>query len=143
MPDDTLNPMANDAGWPRPELDLCERRLATSERLRTGLAAKLSEMQSEIEQLRETLRSTGANRYWESRWRDEKAENDKLRDENERLRGHIYASNRPQPEDLERLRKLLDACRGAMRVTQQVHPNATDWRGMIAAIDSAIGSKET
>lgn len=71
------------------------------------------------------------------------AEIERLRGENERLRGHIYASNRPQPEDFERLRKLLDACRGAMRVTQRVHPNATDWRGMIAAIDSAIGSKET
>jgi ribosomal 50S subunit-associated protein YjgA (DUF615 family) len=66
---------------------------------------------------------------------------ERLRGENERLRGHIYASNRPQPEDFERLRKLLDACRGAMRVTQQAHPNATDWRGMIAAIDGAIGDK--
>lgn len=68
---------------------------------------------------------------------------ERLRIENHNLHGHIYASNQPHPEDLERLRKLLDACRGAMRVTQRVHPNATDWRGMIAAIDSAIGSKET
>lgn len=26
---------------------------------------------------------------------------ERLREENERLRGHIYASNRPQPEDIE------------------------------------------
>ena len=33
----------------------------------------------EIVQLNELLRSEGANRYWEGRWRDEKAENDRLR----------------------------------------------------------------
>jgi hypothetical protein len=35
------------------------------------------------------------------------AEIERLRGENERLRGHIYASNRPQPEEVERMRAAL------------------------------------
>jgi len=34
---------------------------------------------AEIERLQELLRGVGANRYWEGRWRDEAAENEKLR----------------------------------------------------------------
>jgi hypothetical protein len=33
----------------------------------------------EIERLQELLRGVGANRYWEDRWRDEAAENERLR----------------------------------------------------------------
>jgi hypothetical protein len=36
-------------------------------------------LRAENEQLKETLRSRGANRYWEGRWRDEFAENERLR----------------------------------------------------------------
>lgn len=45
-------------------------------------------------------------------------------------------------ETIERLRRLLDVCRESMRVTQRFHPNVTDWRGVIAAIDHEIGAKE-
>lgn len=34
---------------------------------------------AEIEQLQELLRGTGANRYWEGRWREEAADNARLR----------------------------------------------------------------
>jgi len=40
------------------------------------------------------------------------AEIERLRGENERLRGHIYASNRPQPEDFERLRNAIQRIDG-------------------------------
>ena len=36
--------------------------------------------------------------------RELRVEIERLRGENEKLRGHIYASNRPQPEEVERLR---------------------------------------
>ena len=65
MPDDTLNPMANDAGWPHMDVRAVEREAAKD------------------------------------------AEIERLRGENERLRGHIYASNRPQPEEVERMRAAL------------------------------------
>ena len=41
-----------------------------------GVYAKLM---PEIERLQELLRGVGANRYWEGRWRDEAAENERLR----------------------------------------------------------------
>lgn len=34
---------------------------------------------AEVERLRELLRGVGANRYWEGRWRDAAAENERLR----------------------------------------------------------------
>ena len=37
------------------------------------------EAADEIERLRELLRGVGANRYWEGRWRDERAEVDRLK----------------------------------------------------------------
>lgn len=37
------------------------------------------EAADEIERLQELLRGTGANRYWEGCWRDERAENERLR----------------------------------------------------------------
>ena len=40
---------------------------------------------AEIEQLQELLRGTGANRYWEGRWREEAADNARLRAENGQL----------------------------------------------------------
>jgi hypothetical protein len=43
------------------------------------------------EQLKEALRSEGANRYWEGRWRDEFADNTRLR---ELLRGVIREADR-------------------------------------------------
>jgi hypothetical protein len=45
----------------------------------------------EIERLTELLRSEGANRYWEGRWRDEFAENTRLR---ELLRGVVREADR-------------------------------------------------
>ena len=43
--------------------------------------ADVERLQAEIERLRELLRKEGANRYWEGRWRDEHAENERLRAE--------------------------------------------------------------
>lgn len=42
-------------------------------------AAEITRLRAENEKLTELLRGTGANRYWEARWRDERAENEKLR----------------------------------------------------------------
>jgi hypothetical protein len=36
------------------------------------------DLQAELERLQELLRGVGANRYWEGRWRDEKADNERL-----------------------------------------------------------------
>jgi hypothetical protein len=44
-----------------------------------AVAASTRPLQVEIEQLKELLRGIGANRYWEGRWRDEKADNERLR----------------------------------------------------------------
>jgi hypothetical protein len=43
------------------------------------LSYTATEKAGEIERLQELLRGTGANRYWEGRWRDAEAENDRLR----------------------------------------------------------------
>lgn len=54
------------------------------ERLRAELAVKArfeddcEKLRTEIERLRALLRSEGANRYWEGRWRDAEAEIDRL-----------------------------------------------------------------
>lgn len=50
-----------------------------------GLERMLKERELEIERLQELLRGTGANRYWEERWRDEKTDNARLRADNELL----------------------------------------------------------
>jgi chromosome segregation ATPase len=63
----------------------CNAQAAEVARLRgheAELYAVLSERNeqaAEIERLQELLRGVGANRYWEDRWRDEKAENERLR----------------------------------------------------------------
>ena len=46
--------------------------------------------------------------------------------------------------EIERMRKLLDACRESMRVSQRFHPLplGTDWSHMIEAIDNEIGAKQ-
>jgi hypothetical protein len=78
---------------------------AENERLRAEagtLVQRIAEGVAENERLNELLRGVGANRYWEGRWRDEAAENERLLaaldhrgcakalgdllDENERLR---------------------------------------------------------
>ncbi len=51
-----------------------------------GVASNIEEAAAEIERLQELLRGTGANRYWEGRWRDENAEVERLRAENDVLR---------------------------------------------------------
>jgi hypothetical protein len=43
------------------------------------LTAEIVEAHALFDQLQELLRGTGANRYWEARWRDEAAENEQLR----------------------------------------------------------------
>lgn len=40
--------------------------------------------------------------------------------------------------EITKLRRLLHTCRESMRVSQRFHPNGTDWRGMIEAIDAEI-----
>jgi hypothetical protein len=40
---------------------------------------EIDRLKAEIERLRAVLNSDSANRYWEGRWRDEKAENERLR----------------------------------------------------------------
>lgn len=40
---------------------------------------EIFQLNAEIERLHELLRSGGANRYWEGRWRDEAKENERLR----------------------------------------------------------------
>lgn len=57
-----------------------------------GAVAKVEEQGREITRLQaenERLRAEGAGRYWEGRWRDEKAEN-------ERLRGTLSVSDQHQ-----------------------------------------------
>lgn len=40
--------------------------------------------------------------------------------------------------EIMKLRRLLHTCREAMRISQRFHPNSTDWRGMIEAIDAEV-----
>lgn len=44
-----------------------------------GARADPDSLRAEIERLQELLRGTGANRYWEGRWRDAQADLTKLR----------------------------------------------------------------
>jgi hypothetical protein len=56
----------------------CEDAAAEIERLEELLWQEAGN-RVEIERLQELLRGVGANRYWEGRWRDEAAENERLR----------------------------------------------------------------
>jgi hypothetical protein len=74
--------------------------------------ALMREAADENKRLSELLRGTGANRYWEGRWRDEKAENEKLRT----LLGKLYwqldgcpVKHPQQAEERARARDLLGA----------------------------------
>lgn len=44
-----------------------------------ALRLQVATLEAEVERLTELLRGTGANRYWEGRWRDEEAEVEQLR----------------------------------------------------------------
>jgi hypothetical protein len=44
-----------------------------------AIVKERNELRAEIERLQGLLRGTGANRYWEGRWRDEAKENERLR----------------------------------------------------------------
>jgi hypothetical protein len=66
--------------------ELCQEAADEIDRMREQVAAlqassgyEASIAQVEIDRLRELLRGTGASRYWEGRWRDEKAEIEWLR----------------------------------------------------------------
>lgn len=54
----------------RAEVDSWKASYVTTEKYATDLAA----LRAEVERLTELLRSGGANRYWEGRWRDNEAE---------------------------------------------------------------------
>lgn len=59
-----------------------EERRAENERLGRACNDRdelILDQHDEIERLQELLRDIGANRYWEGRWRDAKAENERLR----------------------------------------------------------------
>lgn len=59
---------------------------------------ELTALRLENKRLLEALRSEGSNRYWEGRWRDEAAANDRLQAERKAL--------------LEGFAEILDACAG-------------------------------
>ena len=62
--------------------DIVNRLLAAATPRKSGVLPPRSlyeEAAAEIARLYEALRSGGANRYWEGRWRDEAAENERLR----------------------------------------------------------------
>lgn len=63
---------------------------------------------AEIERLQELLRGTGANRYWEGRWRDDQAEIEQLRTELEK--GMFVMMNRAKAAEADnaRLRAAIE-----------------------------------
>ena len=73
-----------------------------------NLFTKVTELESEIERLNahcKRLGEGGAERYWEERWRDEKAENERL---NQGRISRIITIEQ-QEEEIERLRAALNA----------------------------------
>ncbi len=63
---------------------------------------------------------TGEQRYWEGRWRDEKAENERLRaalkdcaDELEGYVEHHYAKTKDYPSELRRYERDIEPVRKA------------------------------
>jgi len=87
----------------------------------SGLPPDLEEAVAEIERLQKD------NKHWQvvasqgiTIERELRVEIERLRGENERLRGHIYASNRPQPEEVERLRSELDLCERRLATSEEL-----------------------
>jgi uncharacterized small protein (DUF1192 family) len=112
MSDETEKPRTELEPWQKTIVALQAERDADITIMR-GLNEIIADLTAEIARLHELLVSTGANRYWEARWRDEYAENEKLRAEIARLKNwcrqfmegdSLMAENARLQCELERVR---------------------------------------
>lgn len=95
----------------------------------------LDEQAAEIARLQELLRGIDANRYWEGRWRDEKAEN-------ERLLAALNAIGQRATElqQLDICRLVLSALEQKAEGRDEGLPTAEDVRGIIP-LEQKAGEK--
>jgi hypothetical protein len=94
--------------------DIVERLRAAGDREEGRPYSTMHEAADEIERLRELLRGTGANRYWEARWRDADAEIERLTEALQRIVQWADAYpldifHEPSAEECQRASKLLTA----------------------------------